>query len=142
MRMEKRNGLGVIHVPNTLIARIIYRAMKIPECDEKIWPATPRGRQIGIVPGFNDSEFAMYISSKVDDEDGMYVEFSVIIRFGTSIRLLTKKLADNIAENMMDSFECGHLEMTINIAGVKSKRKAKRNIKVVHRYEKQFRTSN
>ena len=57
MRMEKRNELGVIHVPNTLIARIIYRAMKIPECDEKIWPATPRGRQIGIVLGFNDSEF-------------------------------------------------------------------------------------
>ena len=136
MRMEKRNELGMLYVPNTLISRIIYGGMKLPECAEKIWPATPRGRQIGIVPGLNDNEFAMYISAVMNDIGEIRLEFSVIVRFGTSIKLMTKVLSDYVADNIMDDFECERLEITINIAGVKSRRKAKRNIKVIHRYEK------
>ena len=72
----------------------------------------------------------------VDYIDGMRIslEFSVIIRFGLSIRRVTKRLADDIRSAAEESLGLDVARITINIAGVRSRKDARRNTKVVFDY--------
>jgi Uncharacterized protein conserved in bacteria len=135
MTLVKDNDLGSITISNLIFAQIIFDGMMQPECKDMVWPATKRGRQVGIVNKFTDNEFALYIDVDYDDEGRLVIEFNVIMKFGVSIKKITKILADYIAREI--KLDCGKNPsiITINIAGVKSRHKAKRNTKVVYRYE-------
>ncbi len=135
MALTKQTELGEISISNMVFAQIIFEGMRIPECRGKIWPATPRGRQIGIVPKYIDTEFSMYIDVDFNEEGRVELEFSVITLFGISIKRTTKHLADYIAGAFVKYSGRTPAAITINIAGVRSRHKARRNTKVVYRYE-------
>lgn len=135
MSLKMENELGQMKVSNTIIAQIIYRGIEALKLEEKLWPATPRGRQIGMVSRFTDNELSMYIDCFFDDKNTIILEFNTIAKFGVSIKKVTKVLSDYIYEAIKENFGNESMEITINIAGVKSKQKAKRNTKVVYRYE-------
>ena len=116
-------------------AQIIYRGIEALKLEEKLWLATPRGRQIGMVSRFTDNELSMYIDCFFDDKNTIILEFNTIAKFGVSIKKVTKVLSDYIYESIKENFGNENMKITINIAGVKSKQKAKRNTKVVYRYE-------
>ena len=134
MALIKTTDLGDVRVSDQVIARIISDAMSEEDMTENIWPSTERGFQIGLLPKIVDAELASNIEAKATDE-GVSLEFSVIVRFGASIKKLTKTLADRIHDNMEYILGVAPDVITINIAGVKSKQTARRNTKAVYRYE-------
>ena len=138
MTLSIKNDLGTISISNALFARMIYNGMELPECAGKMWPATRRGRQLGSVPKLNDTELSMNVEVHYNEEQKICLEFSVIMLFGAGIRKTTAVLADHIADHIKKYSGRKPAEITINIAGVKSvksKHIAKRNTKVVYRYE-------
>lgn len=135
MSLKMENELGQMRVSSTIIAQIIYRGIEALKLEEKLWPSTPRGRQIGMVSRFTDNELSMYIDCFFDDKNTIILEFNTIAKFGVSIKKVTKVLSDYIYESIKENFGNENMKITINIAGVKSKQKAKRNTKVVYRYE-------
>lgn len=135
MSLKIENELGQMKVSNTIISQIIYSGLANLNLENKIWPATSRGRQIGMVSRFTDSELSMYINCSFSDDGTLLLEFSTIVKFGVSIKKITKNLSDYIYDFIKESFGNEKLQITINIVGVKSKQKAKRNTKVVYRYE-------
>ena len=135
MTLSIKNELGTISISNTLFSRLIYNGMEQPECAGKIWPATRRGRQLGSVPKLNDTELSMNVEVEQDEMQRVRLEFNVIMLFGAGIHKTTAALADYIADHIEEYSGTKPSEITINIAGVKSRHIAKRNTKVVYRYE-------
>jgi len=136
MTLMKETELGIITISNSIFSQIIFDGMMQPGCLDVIWPATKRGRQVGIVARFTDTEFPMSIDAGYDKSDRMTIEFNVIVQFGISIKKTTKLLADYIADNIETLSGKKPMRITINIASVKTKNnRARRNTKVVYEYE-------
>jgi uncharacterized alkaline shock family protein YloU len=136
MTLMKETELGIITISNTIFSQIIFDGMMQPECADVIWPATKRGRLIGIVARFTDTEFSMNLDVGHDRDGRVILEFNVIVQFGISIKKTTRKLADYIADNIEMLSGRKPLRITINIAGVKTRNnKARRNTKVVYEYD-------
>lgn len=134
MSLSKKTDLGEIKISDEIIAEIISDAISHPDLASNIWPATERGRQIGLLPKIVDAEFASNIETSYTEDEKVNLEFSVIVRFGVSISKVTKELSDRIVEKMDYILGITPDEITINIAGVRSKQIARRNIKAVYRY--------
>ena len=135
MSIVKNTDLGEVKISDQVIAQIISDSMSTEGIKGKIWPATVHGRQIGVLPKIVDAEFASNIVIASKDDETITLEFSVIVKFGTSIRKITRALADTISDNMKYIIGITPSVITINIAGVKSKQIAKRNTKAVYKYE-------
>lgn len=135
MSVARENGLGTISLSNAVFAQIIFDGMLQESCADRIWPSTPRGRQVGVIDRFTDSEFSMYINTDRDQDGRITLEFSVIVQFGLSIRKLTGMLSDYIADRICELDGDRPSVITINIAGVRSRHKVRRNTKVVYHYE-------
>ena len=135
MSLEKKTELGDVKISDQVIANIITKTMSAADYNEKIWPATLKGRQIGVLPKIVDAEFASNIIVELDDNDTVILEFSVITRFGVSIRRITRRLSDQIHDDIKYSLGLNASMITINIAGVKSRHIARRNTKAVYKYE-------
>ncbi|MGN0709149.1 MAG: hypothetical protein ACI4LM_02765, partial [Anaerovoracaceae bacterium] len=112
----------------------IEESMLIPGCAGLIWPATPQGLMLENKGAEADENFFQSVSSSKNDDGGYRLEFSVIVRFGTSIRKVTKTLADEVVSAISDRFGEHISEMVINIAGVYTKNVTKRNTRVVYHY--------
>ena len=75
-------------------------------------------------------------SIRVYSEEGtVKIEFSVIMKFGASIRAVTRKVSDYICERVREFLPEEPIQITVDIAGVRSKQVARRNTKTVYRYE-------
>lgn len=135
MTVAKETRLGTISLSNEVFAQIIFDGMMQESCIDRIWPSTLRGRQVGVIDRFTDSEFALYITAERDADERIMLEFSVIVQFGLSIRNLTGILSDYIADRICELDGDKPSTITINIAGVRSRHKARRNTKVVYHYE-------
>ena len=135
MSVARENRLGTISLSNAVFAQIIFDGMLQESCADRIWPSTPRGRQVGVIDRFTDSEFSMYINTDRDQDGRITLEFSVIVQFGLSIRKLTGMLSDYIADRICELDGDRPSVITINIAGVRSRHKVRRNTKVVYHYE-------
>ena len=135
MSVARDNRLGTISLSNAVFAQIIFDGMLQESCADRIWPSTPRGRQVGVIDRFTDSEFSMYINTDRDQDGRITLEFSVIVQFGLSIRKLTGMLSDYIADRICELDGDRPSVITINIAGVRSRHKVRRNTKVVYHYE-------
>ena len=100
-----------------------------------MWPSTKKGRQIGSDAKFSISDFAGNIEVEPSfDGDSVDIEFSVIVKFGTSIRKLTDAVADYIADTIYQKQKKKPNQIKIRIAGVKSRQVARRNLEVIKRY--------
>lgn len=135
MTLSKETQMGTISISNSILAQIIFDGMRTPACVEKIWPATPRGRQIGMVHKYMDTEFSMYIETEKGEDGRFILEFSVIAKFGISIGRTTQTLSDYIARDMKEIIGENPKQITINIAGIKSRNKVRGKTKVVYKYE-------
>lgn len=136
MALMKENDLGVITISNAIFSQMIFDGTMTSECADKIWPATRRGRQVGIGGRFTDADLSMNIDVDYDEDDNIKMEFNVIVKFGISIKTTTRILSDFIADSIENLSGRKPAEITINIAGIKTRQnKARRNTKVVYRYE-------
>ncbi len=141
MAIIKETELGVVKVSNQVVAGIISDIMADPDMSYKIWPATEHGHRIGKKKGFaeiidmGDSDLASNIEVSSDKSGNVTIEFSVIVKFGLSIKAITRSLADKIAESMHYVLGIKPSVIIINIAGVKSKQIARRNTRTIYKYE-------
>lgn len=144
MTLSKETELGTITVSNVLFAQIIGESFKIETCADRVWPATRKGRQIGNDAKFSYQEFASHIDVTSAVEEGaenrseknsaINIEFSIIVKFGTSIRKVTDAIADYVADTLYEKQGKRPDRIKIRISGVKSKQIAKRNLEVVKNY--------
>lgn len=134
MSYNKETELGDVKISDQIIAQIVSDAMNTDGISNKVWPATVHGRQIGLLPKIVDAEFASNMNVDNDGNDGLVLEFSVIVKFGESLKHITRLLADTISDNIKYLLGISPSMITINIAGVKSKQIAKRNTKAVYKY--------
>ena len=135
MSIVKTTELGEVKISDEIVAQIISDSMTAEGIKDKIWPATVHGRQIGRLPKIVDAEFASNVVIDRLDDGSIHLEFSVIVKFGISLKKITKELADLVSDNMKYTLGVTPSKITINIAGVKSKQVAKRNTKAVYKYE-------
>ena len=141
MAVTVRTDLGEVKISEQVIAGIISDVLAESEISDRIWPATAKGHRIGkrsmigeiIDPG--DSDLASNIETVTDKNGAVTVEFSVIVRFGISIKAATRLLSDKIVDAMEYILGIRPSVMIINIAGVKSKQIARRNTRTIYRYD-------
>lgn len=135
MTVSRETQLGTISISNLLYAQIIARGFEQEACRERIWPATRKGRLISGGQKLNLSEFASHIDVDNDFvENSVDLEFSVIVKFGASIRSLTDQLANYVAAAVEEKTGKKPSQIKIKIAGVKSRQVARRNLEVIKRY--------
>ena len=136
MTLSRETELGTITISNLLFAQVIADSFQADGCQGKVWPSTKKGRQIGSDGKFNISEFANNIEVEQEFEgDRVDIEFSIIVKFGTSIRNITDDISDYVAETIYQKQGKKPNQIKIRIAGVKSRQVARRNLEVVKRYE-------
>lgn len=135
MTLSKETKLGTISVSNMLFAQIIGESFTKEYCLDRVWPASKRGRQIGSDAKFSLSDFANHIDVNPSSDGGSFdLEFSIIVKFGTSIRSISEHLADDIAATIEEKTGKKPNQIKIRISGVKSKQIAKRNLEVIKNY--------
>lgn len=135
MTISKDTELGEIAVSDIMFAQVISECFKSETCLGRVFPATKKGRQIGSDQKYSISEFASHIETeKSFDGESVDLTFSVIVKFGTSIRSLTDVLGDDIAEKIQQKLGQKPRQITIRITGVKSRQIARRNLEVIKRY--------
>ncbi len=140
MAVSVKTELGDIKISDQVIAGIISDVSSDPDIQDRLWPATEKGRRIGkrsmiseiIDPG--DSDLASNIEARSDDSGRVTLELSVIVRFGISIKAATRMLSDRIADSMEYILGLRPSVIIINIAGVKSRQIARRNTRTIYRY--------
>lgn len=136
MTISRTTELGKITISDLIFAQIIEKSFKLDDCKDKVWPATLKGRQIGNEQKFNLSDFSHEIEVESSADGGNFIlTFNVIIRFGSSIKLITNAMSDYIAETVLHRHGKRPEMIKIRVVGVKSKQTAKRNVEVIRRYE-------
>lgn len=135
MTVSKETNLGTITVSNLLFAQIIAESFRLEPCEGRVWPATKRGKQIGSDQKFSLSEFAGCIEAVASfNGESADLSFSIIVKFGVSIRRITDVIGDYVAERVCEKLGKKPSQITIRIAGVKSRQVARRNLEVIKRY--------
>ena len=137
MAISVKTDLGTVKISDQVIGGIITDILDSPDLSKKIWPAEDRGRQFGRRPKIVDSDIASYIETSADDNGDVTIEFSVIVRFGVSIKTLTRDIADRIVDRMQYILGIKPSVIIINIAGVKSGQIATRKTRTIYRYDKE-----
>jgi len=131
----KETELGDISISDIMFAQVISECFKSEICSGRVFPATKKGRQIGNDQKYSISEFAGHIETeKSFDGESVDLAFSVIVKFGTSIRSLTDALGDDIANQLEKKLGQKPRQIVIRITGVKSRQIARRNLEVIKRY--------
>ena len=134
MILMKETDFGMIAISKNVFAEIVEAALNQPGCAGVIWPTARGGNLLDRVLHFTDPEVMKSI--RVYSEEGtVKIEFSVIMKFGASIRAVTRKVSDYICERVREFLPEEPIQITVDIAGVRSKQVARRNTKTVYRYE-------
>ena len=133
--ISRSTELGTITLSDLIFAEVIERSFNQKECKGRVWPATSRGRLIGTDQKSGIQEFAHEIEVKMGpDDNAVSIEFSIIIRFGTSIKKITGLIGDYIAEAIKEDHGERPIFIKIRISGVKSKQIARRDVEVLKSY--------
>ncbi len=133
MAIERKNNLGTIKLDDYIFAQIIRTSLM--KSDGRVFHASEKGKLLGN-QGIKSGIGEIASNIKISDGDEAYtIEFYVIIRFGAGIRKTTKEILDYIEYEMKGLFPEKGGRLILKIVGIKSKRIAPRNIKVVREYE-------
>ena len=133
MAIERKSNLGTIKLDDYIFAQIIRTSLL--KSEGKAFHASERGKILGnqgIKSGIGEIASNIKIS---DGGEAYTIEFYVIIRFGAGIRRTTKEILDYIEYEIKGLFPEKGGRLILKIVGIKSKRIAPRNIKVVREYE-------
>ena len=134
MGIRKENELGTLILSDELIAGIVSSAFTIDKINGFVWASTRHGRLIDRRDVPDAQELAPSIDVKEREDGRLELEFSVIVNFGTSIKRVTKILADAVRERIRDRLGLDAGAVIIDIAGVRSKQIAKRTTRIVYEY--------
>lgn len=140
MSLSKETELGTISISKIMAAQVLVDAIKQSGCALKVWPATKKGRQIGTDTKYNISDISSHIAAEMDENNNgvLVINFCIILKYGCSIKEMTKKLSDFIANEFKKLCSDDAIEkyiVRVTVTGVKSKQIAKRNIEVTNEYE-------
>ena len=133
MSLEREASYGAIKINDNIFARIILDAVALT--DGKVLCSTEKGKYPG---GFDQrvsvGELLPHI--RINETDEEYVlEFYIIMSFGASIKDNCVLMLDYIEEQMKAMFPDKKGRILLKITGVKSKKIAPRDIKIVRKYE-------
>ena len=136
MALERKNNLGTIKLNDYIFAQIVRTS--ISKCAGRAFHASEKGKHLGnqgLKTGIG--EIASNIKIR-EDEKKIYLEFYIITLFGASIIKTTREILEYIEYEMRGLFPEKGANITLRIVGTKgirTKRIAKRNIKIVKKYE-------
>ena len=134
MTISRKTELGEIKISDQIIEDMISDIVSGSDMRTKIWPVSKYSYKLGKLYGRKDSRPSYALESSTNKNGGVKIEFSVIVRFGISIRKTTKELSDRLYDSMRYQLGTAPDMVTINIAAVKSKQIARRNTRVIFRY--------
>lgn len=133
MAIEKKNNLGTIKLDDYIFAQLIQTGLS--KCDGKAFHASEKGKLLGnqgIKSGIGD----ITSNIKIGEEGNKYIlEFFIVTLFGASISETTQEILDYIEYEMKGLFPEKGGRLILRIVGIKSKRIAPRDIKIVREYE-------
>lgn len=133
MTFERKNEFGTIKLNDSIFAQIVQTG--IAKCGGRAFPASEKGKLLGgqgVKPGIGE----ITSNIKIKDEEEFYkLEFCIIMSFGASISETTKDILDYAEYEMKGLLPDKKGKIILRIVGIKSKKIAERNIKVVREYE-------
>ena len=135
MTLTKKTEFGTVTLSDDIFAEILSDVFEKAPCGNRIWLSTRRGRTITKVIYLSDTDLKRSIYWGFDEQGRVSLRFSVVVRFGISIRRVTRIISDMVAERIGEILGSPPSVITIEIAGVRSRQMARRNTKVVYRYE-------
>ena len=117
MALTRETDLGKIVISNEVFKAAIEDACLSPNCAGKIWLSSKPG-----------------IEAEYDENGRVTLEFSAVIKFGASIKVVSRELADIIAEHIKKRSGDYPSLIKVNIVGIKSKNTVKRSVEVLCEY--------
>lgn len=135
--MERKNNLGTIKLNDYIFAQLVQTG--IARCGGRAFPASEKGRIIAS-QAVKSVTSELLSNMKISSTQGRYrLEFHIIMMFGASINETTREILDYIEYELKGLFPDKGAEIVLHIVGVKSKKIAERNIKVIREYEAESR---
>ena len=120
--------LGTIKVAKNVIGDIINDV--IDSFDGKVILSNSKGKVYNQLPyKLSQKDVTDVIDVDLTD-NGLNIELYVILKFGTSINLTTKKIIDDIRSSFMETIGMEINNMTVVVTGMMSKHIAPRHIEV------------
>jgi uncharacterized alkaline shock family protein YloU len=130
MQYETKNSIGAITVNGAVLGAIIKREIAGFEgrailCDSngKLYK---KHNYLRVMPV--NSESAFFESEW--DENGLWLRVFIVIRFGSSIRLIADRLIDGLYARISELLGIDSPRLSVVVVGIISKNLAKRNIEV------------
>jgi len=123
---------GKIVITKNAISKIVSNAVN--EFEGRVFITNQKGRFFGIagrIAGLNESGNIEISFS----EEGVDIRVFIVVRFGTSIGMVTTKLMDSIHEGVERVMGIEPKSVAVVMAGTISRTMAKRNLEIKKRYD-------
>ena len=133
MSLEKKESSGTIRLNDAAFAKLVIKA--VSRADNKAFFASEKGK---LLNGSNQkiSTGDLIPHLKIWEEgENICLEFYIISQFGASISQLSQIILDYLVGELRIMFPNGKGQVVLHIVGVKSKKLAERNIRIVREYE-------
>ena len=128
MTLERFNERGTIRIHNNIFGNLVSDALR--QTEGKAFAASEKGKLLGTMGGRpGDGEIGDNLSIR-EEEGKLYLECYIITRFGSSIKLVTKKMLDFLENQLRQMFPEHSGRVTIKVVGVKSRHIAERDVEV------------
>lgn len=121
------NHEGYITIDKSVIGKIIIEEVK--KFNGKVLISSQKGKVASIVSKIGGIDDMSYIEIIMGDK-GLDVKVYIVIKFGTSIGMVTNQLIDGIQEQIHNLTEIEPNSVAVVVTGMISKHIAKRNIEV------------
>ncbi|WP_027398515.1 Asp23/Gls24 family envelope stress response protein [Anaerovorax odorimutans] len=118
---------GNISIEKVVVGRIITQT--VDSFHGKVLLSNHKGKSRGIVAKIGGIDDINYMDIELGEE-GLDIKIYVVIKFGTSIKTVTKLLIQEIKKNIEEYASIKVNSVSIIVAGMVSKQIARRNIEV------------
>ena len=118
MALEKQTDYGKITISDKVFEELISNFCQLPELYDRIWLASKPN-----------------IKSRYNDSGRIEINLSVYVKFGQSIKGVSKELADKIDDSICRKTGTNPSLINVNVSGVKSGTLVRRNIDIPVEYD-------
>ena len=118
---------GQISLDKNIAIQVIEE--QISQFRGKVWIANYKGSVVNFMSRLGTMDFLDAVDITLD-EKGLSVRIYLVIRFGTSIRMVTQKLIADIRRELERTLELPVKEITVAVTGTLSKHIVRRNIEI------------
>ena len=127
MFYKLENEEGYITIEKAVLGKIIIEEVK--KFNGKVLISSQKGKVAGIVSKIGGIDDMSYIDISMGNK-GLDVKVYIVIKFGTSIGMVTNQLIDGIQEGIIQYTGIAPNSVAVVVTGMISKQIAKRNIEV------------